>query len=264
MNAPPVNALEGALRRAALEPAQRPAFYHLLLESTVYVLGKPGAQTPRRTTVSAGERVSLQHWQKEDGTPVVPFFTSLDALGRAIEQETNWLGLPARALFEMTRGMALVLNPKSPYGKEFHPQETETLLATGVNRMGEQLVVDEARQILLGQPSEPPTALIEALTAFFAQRKEVKAAYLAMMHDPATDKSPHLLVGIEAQGDIDALFRDAGVVAGDTQPQGGLVDLFRVQSQQPGISDYLRREVKPFYERRWGSRFKALFGGGRA
>ncbi len=31
--------------------------------------------------------LDLQHWEKEDGTTVIPFFTSLEALQQAVEDE---------------------------------------------------------------------------------------------------------------------------------------------------------------------------------
>ena len=39
--------------------------------------------------------------------------------------------MPARVLFEITRGADLFLNPKAEYGKEFYPEEVAMLLATG-------------------------------------------------------------------------------------------------------------------------------------
>ena len=63
------NELEDLLEKAATEPAHRPAFFRALLESTVWVHG----------TAAQGEAVvedsalDLQHWEKEDGTSVIPF-----------------------------------------------------------------------------------------------------------------------------------------------------------------------------------------------
>ncbi|MFV2434274.1 SseB family protein, partial [Escherichia coli] len=72
----PKNELEDLLENAASERAHRPAFFRTLLESTV---GVPG-------TAAQGEAVGedsardLQHWEKEDGTSVIPCFTSVEAL----------------------------------------------------------------------------------------------------------------------------------------------------------------------------------------
>ncbi len=54
---------------------------------------------------------------KEDGTTVIPFFTSLEALQQAVEDEQAFVVMPARTLFEMTLGETLFLNAKLPTGK---------------------------------------------------------------------------------------------------------------------------------------------------
>src|SRR3989442_7817161 len=116
------NALELALMLAASEPAHRPEFFRLLLESTVFVLGSSG-QLPEglegRVTLEAETKVEIQNWSKPDGSTAVPFFSSLRALQLAIQDDQRYIALPARTFFEMTRGSNLVLNPRSDCGKEF-------------------------------------------------------------------------------------------------------------------------------------------------
>jgi hypothetical protein len=258
------NSLEEALRLAADEPSYRPEFYRLLLESSVYILGHSDGPPSGTRTLEAGENISIRNWERDDGSPVIPFFTSLAALQKAIEEETTYLKLPARSLFEMTRGAVLVLNPRSPYGKEFFPNEIEALLASGLNRLPEQRVTKEETQVLLGQPANYPSKMVDALTAFLAKRSNVKAAYLALMHDPSQDDKPRLLVGIDAEGDVEQIIREAGVVAAGTSPDGEPVDLVRIEGGDRGLSEYFIREVKPFYERSWGSRLKSIFCVGRA
>ena len=126
-----------ALERAAQEPAQRPAFYRALMKADVFVIGhtdQPDLNAHGHHTIPAGANVSLVNWEKADGTPVIPFFSHLEALQRAIDDETSYLSLPARSLFELTRGATLFLNPKSDHGKEFVPHEIEALLDTGMNQ----------------------------------------------------------------------------------------------------------------------------------
>ena len=97
------NELETLLEQAATEPAHRPAFFRTLLESTVWVPG----------TAAEGEQVvedsalDLLHWEKDDGTSVIPFFTSLEALQEAVEDEQTFVVMPVRTLFEMTRADAV-------------------------------------------------------------------------------------------------------------------------------------------------------------
>lgn len=257
------NTLEGALRLAANDPSHRPAFFAELLNSTVFIIGaSEGSNTSR--TLEAGEKVSIQSWQKADGTPVIPFFSSLGALRKAIEEESNYLSLPARALFDLTRGATLMLNPKSDYGKEFFPQEIEALLAEGVNRVPEQRVTQRATKVLLGQPAKYPSAMVTALTNYFSRKSKVKAAYLALMHDTSASDKPGLVIGISTEGNADQIVKEAGVVAGDSAPPGESVDIMVVTDGEAGLSDYFRKSVTPFYERTWGGRLKAFLGVGHA
>ena len=64
------NELEDLLEKAATEPAHRPAFFRTLLESTVWV---PGTAAQGEAVVE-DSALDLQHWEKEDGTSVIPFF----------------------------------------------------------------------------------------------------------------------------------------------------------------------------------------------
>ncbi len=258
------NPLEKALHLAADEPGNRPDFYKMLLESTVYILGHSDQITAGEKTAQAGDKISIQNWVRNDGSPIIPFFTSINALQRAIDTETSYIALPARSLFEMTKGTWLVLNPKSNYGKEFTPDEINALLSAGMSRLPEQRITKQATQILLGQPKEYPNKMVDSLKTLFAKRSNVKAAYLALMHDPSLDEKPHLLIGVEADGNIEQVLQEAGVVAGDTSPRGEPVDMVRVIPGKKDLSDYFKKEVKPFYERGLDGKFKSLFGIGRA
>ena len=63
-----MNTLEDLLKKAASEPESRPAFYAALLSSQVFVIGQ-------KEPVS--NQVQIEHWEKEDGSQVIPFFSSL-------------------------------------------------------------------------------------------------------------------------------------------------------------------------------------------
>ncbi|MDQ0550850.1 SseB family protein [Pantoea agglomerans] len=63
--------LETALKLAADHPAERPEFYRVLLDSSLYVLGSSGGATgDGEVELKAGENISIQHWEKPDGQAV--------------------------------------------------------------------------------------------------------------------------------------------------------------------------------------------------
>lgn len=256
--------LDAALARAAMEPAARPDFYRLLVRSQVFVLGHTAQPGEGARTLEVGERIQIKAWTKEDGASILPFFTSLEALQRVVQEEEPYLALPAEALFEMAKGTALVLNPGSPYGKEFLPGEIQALLASGVNRVPESRVVQEATEVLLGQPADYPEAMVRALRDLLPRHPNVKAAYLCQMHDPSMEPGLSLVIGLEGEGDLKGALQDAGVVAGETAPGGRAVDLVEVTSGVKGLSAYLRTSVAPFYRRaeelRGWAKVKAFLG----
>lgn len=257
------NALEQSLRLAADEPAHRPDFFKTLLSSTVYVLGTAGAGKGH-VTLEAGSNISIAHWQRADGSGVVPFFSSLHTLQKSLDSEESYVEIPARSLFEITLGADLFLNPKSPYGKEFLPEEVRHLLSDEMGQKPVQRTVEKDTNVLLGQPSQYPSRMVNSLTQLLAKHRHVKRAFLALMHDPSIDQKPHLIIGIEADGDFERVMREAGNVAGDTAPDGEPVDLYRVQEGGEGLSDYFLNETTPFYERKSAGWLRSLLGFGKA
>lgn len=240
--------LERALRLAATDPAARPDFYRQLLEAEIFVIGESELRPEGAWTAKEGESISLQHWTKPDGTVVLPFFSSLAALQRALDHEVTYYQLPARALLEMTQGATLVLDPRSEYGKEFAPGEIVALLAGGLTRAAEPRVIQEATQVLLAQPGERPEALINGVRAFLDKRPAARRAWLALMTIPTQDPEPHLVIGVEADGDAAALIAEIGSVAADLSTSGP-VDLMQVRAGEEGLSQYFLEQVEPFFQR---------------
>ena len=247
------NELETLLEQAATEPAHRPAFFRTLLESTVWVPG----------TAAEGEQVDedsaldLLHWEKDDGTSVIPFFTSLEALQEAVEDEQAFVVMPVRTLFEMTLGQTLFLNAKLPTGKEFTPREISHLIGDEGNPLSTQEVLEGGETLLLSEVAEPPAQMIDSLTTLFKTIKPVKRAFLCSIKESA-DEKPVLLIGIEADGDIDEIIQAAGSVATDTLPGDEPIDICQVKKGEKGISHFITEHITPFYERRWGGFLRDL------
>lgn len=259
----PSNDLERKLKHAADDPASRPAFYKALMEADVFVIGFTNSESEGVSTIPAGAKLSIVNWEKNDGTPVIPFFTSLESLQRGLKEESKYVSLPAKSFFEMTLGSFLVLNPASPYSKEFFPNEIQALLETGMNHVPTTRVVQKETKVLLGQPANYPSKMVSALTVLLAKHPTVKAAYLCLMHDPSSSEKPSLVIGFEGDKELSEAMKEAGSVAVDTAPKGELVDFCMLKRGEPGISDYMFSSVKPFYERTWGSKLRSLFSPGR-
>jgi len=239
--------LETLLEQAASEPAFRPAFFQALLDADVWVLGKSVEQQ-----LTADSAVDLTHWEKEDGESVIPFFTSEQVLNEVCEAGDPWVKLPVRTLFELTRGEKLFLNPKRPTGKEFSAAEIEALLTYQGNALSEQSVVEGSEVLLMSAVEELPAQLVSSLTTLFAGIKPVRRAFLAEIRE-GTEQAANLLIGIEADEDIESIIQQAGQIAIDTLPDDALIDLCEITSQSYGVSHFFTAHITPFYERRWGS-----------
>lgn len=244
------NELEQALRLAATSVEHRPDFYKKLLQSDVFIIGRTQAGGEGESRLDAGQSILIQNWQKADGVAVIPFFTSLEMLQRSIDQECTYIQIASRALFETTAGAILVLNPRSKFGKEFSPAEINSLLSGGLNIEPEVYRVEKPAEVLLGQPQVIPEQLVQALSAFFANRAQVVGAYLALMHDPSRDEEPHLIVGIELDEGDDEVIREAGAVAADALEGKGPLDLLRIVRGDSGLAEYFFSQVQPFFSRK--------------
>ncbi|OVZ75260.1 enhanced serine sensitivity protein SseB [Yersinia intermedia] len=259
--------LESLLKLAATESIYRTAFFRTLLDATVLVLvagSEPGGEDSEMT-FTAGNGVNILHWEKQDGESVIPFFTSIEVLQQALDiaedqqidsEKQPFIAMPVRVLFEMTQGAHLFLNPKSEHGKEFWPQEVAMLLENGGLAQPAEMSVDKESQILLGQPEEYPAVMVDALIKLFSQRKPVRRAFLALMHDKSVDEQPNLLIGLEVDAspeEIDQLIQEAGNVASDHALDDRPVDFCLVNEKERGVSHYLMTHTQAFYQRRWGS-----------
>ncbi|HCI6676483.1 TPA: enhanced serine sensitivity protein SseB [Klebsiella quasipneumoniae subsp. quasipneumoniae] len=242
------NELETLLEKAATEPAYRPAFFSALLEATVWVPGR-AADGEQIVEDSA---LDLQHWEKDDGTSVIPFFTSLEALQQAVEDEQAFVMMPARTLMAMTLGESLFLNPKLPNGKAFTPREISHLLGEEGSPLSTQTVLEGGEALLLSEVAEPPAQMVDSLTTLFKTLKTVKRAFLCSIKEHA-DAPANLLIGIEAEGDIESIIQTTGSVATDTLPGDEPIDICQVVDGEKGISHFMIAHITPFYEKRWGS-----------
>jgi hypothetical protein len=255
------NELERLLRLSVQDIAYRPAFYQALLNAQVWVLGDAAVESQLLSSEQSPDKEwDIIHWEKQDGSSIIPFFSSLAALHAATAPTSpellRYFSLSALLLLKITQGELLFLNPKLEYGKEFYPQEITGLLTQGGLNSPQEMVLEQNSEIWLGQPSEYPTAMVTALTTLFSQKKPIRRAFLALFHDKQQDPHPNLLVGLEVDGDeaeIEQIIREAGSVASEVLEEEQWVDFCLVAADEPGISHYLQNHTQPFYQRKWGS-----------
>ena len=208
------------------------------MEASVWVLG-----TSTGEQLDASTPVDLQHWEKRTAPASFPF-TSEAAMAEATEGEQSYVMLPVRTLFGMTLGETLFLNPKLSAGKEFSARDRASAWRRG--RRPEPADDPEGGEpLLLSEIAEPPAQMIDSLTQLFSKHKQVRRAFVAHIKEQADDR-PNLLIGIEADGDIDNIIRAAGAVATDTLLEDEPVDICEVVDGEQGISHFLPRTSRHF------------------
>lgn len=254
----PAELLEKSLEQAVNDPAYRTLFYRHLLDASVYILADGGlADKGGELIIAPQQALSIQHWEMQDGLSTIPFFSSLEKLQQALgDEEQPFMTLPVRDLFAMTRGAQLFLNPKCEYGKAFYPQEIAMLLETGGLQAPHEQVTLEGGVLALGQPENYPAAVVDALTKLFSERKIVRRAFLAQIHDRSTDERPNLLIGLDLEGDaaaVEILIQEAGSLASAVAADDEPVDICLLGDETDAVSHYLIQHTQPFYQRRWGS-----------
>jgi hypothetical protein len=248
----PTNELEEALMQAAGDPAARPAFYRRLLEAKLFFVTPEAPASPGREVLPAGREVVVMSFTGPRG-PFTPFFSSQERVAEVaprMNRPLGFLALAGRDAFGLLaqRAQQAVLNPGFPFGKEFSPEEIRQLAAGSLD-VGSTITVEEATEVLLGQPSQYPRALVDALIRLFAGKPSVAAAYLAQIHDPASGLPPHPIIGIVSD-DYDQVVREAGMVA-NAFADGGPVDFMEADpARAEGVTEYLLQSTKPFYQRK--------------
>jgi len=242
--AEPAQELERLLEAATGDPAARPAFTHALLDSDVYVLGTYDGELVDGVVGSGGSLQLVMIDEHEDY--LTPFFTSEDALRRYLakhpENDSPFLRVRCRELFERSKGMRLVLNPESPFGKFFVADEVDALLSGDEPGLTRQ-VLQADQQVMVGAAARMPPELPAVLTRFFASRPDVEAAHLGWIVHP-DGRSGYLLVVIAADGDK-AMTGFGSVNIGDVTG-GETLDVVVVP---PGSDNSLLLTAPRFYAR---------------
>ncbi len=253
----PENDLERSLVKAANDPSHRPQFYRDLLASEIYVIHAGGQPLEIHDGVlQEGANLQMEAWQR-DGEDWLPIFSSLTRLQQYLQSKAVYVQLHARDFFEITRGANVLLNPGLDYGKEFTVAEIERMLDGSIFHAGQSYTIDKETQILIGQPAEYPTELVNALSRLFRQHSHVRAAYLAHFFNPDRDERPHTLIGIDASGDWEAIVGDAGMVAKQVIAGNEIVDFVPISPDDNLLSQYMLHDTKPFYKK---SLLRHLFG----
>jgi hypothetical protein len=248
--------LETLLMKAVTEPAYRAEFYKRLLTDNLIIvpleiipLGRelPDSKlTGSKLMFKKGDQVRIYTFP--DGQ--IPVFTSDQKIHEKgiTKEKVNVLELKGEYLFEMTKGARFILNPYSDYAKELLPDEIERLLNGTIltNRTG-KIFINKATQVQVCQPKDYPTEMINSLKVLFANKPNIKAAYLGWIFDPASGEPAHYILGFDVDGETQSLFQETGFTIQQYLGRGEFADYIQTNTDSE-LAQYLK-STKPFYEK---------------
>lgn len=238
--------LEELLQHSANEPAYRAEFYKRLLTDNLIVITQNSGLQEGNHTLQQDTNVNIVSY--EDGR--IPVFTTTDRIfdKGVIKEQVNYLQLKGEDLFTITKGATLILNPYSDYGKEFLPNEIESMLnGTMMTSNHREIVVEKETQVLIAQPSVYPTEMINSLKIMFAAKQNVKAAYLGWIHYPESGDPPHYVIGLDMNGDMNAVIQESGLIAKQFLKENDIIDFMQMDNSE-GVISYLK-STEPFFKR---------------
>lgn len=177
----PENELEYAMARAARDPSALTPFYRCLLESRLIVLG------------SMDEKLAIETVKHAMGI-FHPIFTSMDRLDAFGARGMTCFEIPGHVLFDSTRGAQFLINPRSPLAKTLTPEEIAWIL----DSFGDGGLTFFKSEVY-------PTKLVKALSILFTSRSQLQTARFVYVTRNRHTPQPHLVIGIEAEGDITGL-----------------------------------------------------------
>ena len=245
----PQNLLEKSLVKAASDPAHRHQFYKDLRQSDFFIIQEGNIpETDRKVILKEGAQLQIQNIE-HNGKPYIPVFSSLARLQSVLDREMGYIALNAVEFMRIVQGSEIILNPSIPYGKEFVRDEILSIIDGSIFKPTESFVAKKDTQVLIGQPSNYPTELVNALSRYFKKRKEVKNAYLAHFHNPERDEKAHTLVGVEVEGNWDDVMSGVGMIVGDVKIPDPPVDFIQITGNG-GIEEYFTSSCKPFYRKK--------------
>jgi type III secretion system (T3SS) SseB-like protein len=203
------------------------------------VLRQSDVLVPKPTgTESSQSSVTLPVIDYEEA-PTVPLFSSLETFSAAAREGAGYVAIAFEGLMPAwPEGVGAVFDPGQPWA-----------LHVSSNAMKEPAPIQpgERSEVLVGEPTVEPVALLEQLSRHLRTLPQVQAAWRALIVLEGPGELPHLAIGLglvdgaEGQAALERVGAFAATVV------DGPLDLLIVEEGDP-VADYML-ELEPFYRR---------------
>jgi len=239
--------IEMIFEKAANDTSYRPLFYRALIQSELFILTTDKYEFPKGKFISDKD-TKLQVRTFENG--LVPVFTSTDRIfdNNIVKGQVNYAAMKASVIFEMFKDKAtFILNPYSKVSKELLPEEIRQLRTNGFFSPDEISTIEAGETISLGIPAKYPVNVAESLKRYCGTKKQIRGAYLAVITVDSAGKSPHLLLGIDAnKTNTQEIFSEIGEVVRPYLGEGEIIDMLDL-SDKTNTTKYLKTNQFKIY-----------------
>jgi hypothetical protein len=138
------NKLEKLLARDFDKPALRPAFYRVLLASTVYVISRTGLEGSGELYLKPGDSLSILSVPATGNIVVIPFFSSLDRLTYFAQEDAD--KLPHLVLgIDADADVPSIIRQAAAIAADTSPGRYALLVAVDMKRNRDDAVADLLR-----------------------------------------------------------------------------------------------------------------------
>lgn len=237
-------ALDKLMGQSLRDFREEPAFFRALLDATVY------AHAPLN---SLSERLHFVMFKSpDDGQLVVPVFTDGSKAEFAARGNVHIVSLKGRALFEVTLGATVMINPNDARCT-LYPEEITELLASGTVApiQKSQFQDDETQCYKL---SQVPRLLAKALKKTLPVNRTIEVAYVAGLKWRQEDRPDSILIALGGRTDrADQEVRAAATALHRTlEKLNRPVDMIHFASSEAKPGFIRRLGLTPVYRRRLG------------
>lgn len=201
-------------------------------------------------TIKAGATISFKMLTNNSNESFFMAFTDWEELGKWSKEKEQTListyeDLKSMVEKDAQRVKGFVINP---YGQNIviTPE-----LIQYFSRRKSEIVIKKDTKVMLGQPANYPHEMVNALSKFFAEHKEVESAYLFLAHKEG-DEKPNLLFVIDFTGEKTTLFPQIAAVAQNYLGKDEYIDLVPLNTV---FGKDATKNATPFYKKKKWSLF---------
>ena len=243
------------IMRANNTPETRSQMVHAVMQgrflAPVHIEPEPQTDENGCAVLTPDATVGFHMLPTKDGQRFLLAFTDWDELKKwkpAGKQQVLTIGFDeySRVILRPDSVAAgFVINPfgvNVSFNKNFLASVQAQKGLSATSAVTQQTTIPSGTSVKLGQPQKRPDAMLQAVSAFLAERDSVRAAYLGLIE---MENQTHYLIAVDLEGDCSGIFQGIAAVA---KPYLGGVALDMVTLEN-SLGKEAAKQINPFYQK---------------